>query len=154
MALNPIGPGRVFNMKDPDKNGQSAEDEAERRRKAILEKAMMDDLGIARVEDLPLEDADGPPRHGHHVRHDGRRPDRLTMPQPAPAVSDIWAEAQRQGMFDDDDARGVKDLEDLGGGRLYATRQQQVAAMGNRLISGVRDQYVSIVKRVPRHAFD
>ncbi|KAK1780855.1 hypothetical protein QBC45DRAFT_462546 [Copromyces sp. CBS 386.78] len=122
-------------MKDRDKNGQSAEDEAERQRKAILEKAMMDDLGISRVEDLPLEDIDAPPRHG---RHDGRRPDRLTMPQPAPAVSDFWAEAQRQGVFNDDDALAVKDLDPLGGGRLYATRQE-VAALGNRLIHGIRD---------------
>ncbi|CCC12415.1 unnamed protein product [Sordaria macrospora k-hell] len=126
-------------MQDRDKNGQSVEDEAARQRRAILEKAMMDDLGTSRVEDLPLEDADGPPRHGRHDRHDGRRPDRLTMPQPAPAVSDFWAEAQRQGVFNDDDALAVKDLDPLGGGRLYATRQQEVAALGNRLIHGIRD---------------
>lgn len=133
-------------MQDRDKNGQSVEDEAARQRRAILEKAMMDDLGTSRVEDLPLEDADGPPRHGRHDRHDGRRPDRLTMPQPAPAVSDFWAEAQRQGVFNDDDALAVKDLDPLGGGRLYATRQQEVAALGNRLIHGIRNQYVSILR--------
>lgn len=132
-------------MEDRDKNGHSADAEAERRN-AILNMAMLDDLGISRVENLPLEDADGPPRHGRHGRYDGRRPDRLTLPQPAPAVSDFWAEAQRQGVFDDDDALAVRDLEDLGGGRLYATRQQQIAAQGARLIHGVRDQYVSIIR--------
>lgn len=125
-------------MKDRDKNGQSAEDEEERKRQAILEKAMMDDLGIARVEDLPLEHVDPPPRHG---RHDGRGPLRLAMPQPAPGVSDMWAEAQRQGLFNDDDAIAVRELDDLGGGRIYATRQQEVRAMASRIVHGVRETH-------------
>ncbi|EGO60264.1 suppressor of ascus dominance 2 [Neurospora tetrasperma FGSC 2508] len=123
-------------MTDRDKSGQSAADEEEQRRKAILAKAMMDDLGTARVENLPLEDVDLPPRHG---RHDGRGHSRLTMPRPAPAVSDIWAEAQRQGVFNDDDAIAVRELDDLGGGRIYATRQQEVSALASRLVRGVRD---------------
>nr|CAD11371.1 conserved hypothetical protein [Neurospora crassa] len=123
-------------MTDRDKNGQSAADEEEQKRKAILAKAMMDDLGTARVENLPLEDVDLPPRHG---RHDGRGHSGLTMPRPAPAVSDIWAEAQRQGVFNDDDAIAVRELDDLGGGRIYATRQQEVSALASRLVRGVRD---------------
>lgn len=138
---SPGGPSRGSNMTDRDKSGQSAADEEEQRRRAILAKAMMDDLGTARVENLPLEDVDLPPRHG---RHDGRGHSRLTMPRPAPAVSDIWAEAQRQGVFNDDDAIAVRELDDLGGGRFYATRQQEVSALASRLVRGVRDQYVSI----------
>ena len=127
-------------MTDRDKDGQSAEDEEKRKRDAILEKAMMDDLGIARIETLPLEDVDNP-KGG---RRNDRVPDRsygarLSMPRPAPAVATVWAEAQRQGLFDDDDAVAVRDLDTLGGGRIYATRQQEVRALGSRLVHGIRE---------------
>lgn len=134
-------------MADSDKNGQSAEDEEKRQRDAILRQAMMADLSINRVEELPLEDVDPPPPRAS--RHDGPAPDRghgntrLSMPQAPPDKSSIWAEAHRMGLFDDDDARAVRELDDLGGGRIYATRQQEVSALGTRLVHGIRERYVS-----------
>ncbi|KAK3392120.1 hypothetical protein B0T20DRAFT_472848 [Sordaria brevicollis] len=140
----PGDPSRSANMAGSDKNGQSAEDEAEQRRKAIMAQAMAADLGINRVEELPLEDVDPPPHRP--ARHDGPAPNpgqgntRLSMPQAPPAQSSIWAEAQQMGAFDDDDARGVKDLDDLGGGRIYALRQQEASALATRLVQNLRNR--------------
>ncbi|KAK4151463.1 hypothetical protein C8A00DRAFT_17104, partial [Chaetomidium leptoderma] len=96
-----------------------------------------DDLGISRVEALPLDDEHRDRDRGHRGQHraganNHRRqmpPPGFTAPRRAPPhgnpvggnwnINDVWRDAMAAGAFDDEDAHGVKDLDDLGGGRSY-----------------------------------
>ncbi|KAK3903827.1 hypothetical protein C8A05DRAFT_14223, partial [Staphylotrichum tortipilum] len=101
-----------------------------------------DDLGNTRQDNLPLDDKPKHHDHGHNVRHGGRWAyNNHGFPAPPPAqraqpahniasmgwsLDDVWKgianivpDAISAGAFDDEDAHGVKGLDDLGGGRLY-----------------------------------
>ncbi|KAK4219539.1 hypothetical protein QBC37DRAFT_457032 [Rhypophila decipiens] len=102
-----------------------------------LKRAMMEaDLGIHRVEELPLEDGNYGPVSRHHnalqaqvgsragetpISH---RP-RKIADRPARGVSNRWKAAIEGGEFDDEDSEAVEKLDDLGDetGRLYASRR-------------------------------
>ncbi|EAQ85797.1 predicted protein [Chaetomium globosum CBS 148.51] len=110
----------------------AAEIEAEiRAERARL--AMEDDLGIARVEELPLETESRDRARGQHGRHAeansrrGQPSSRGPSGQPslpgsngvAWGMDQVWQDAIAAKIFDDDEAETVKNLDDLGGGRLY-----------------------------------
>ncbi|KAG7289699.1 hypothetical protein NEMBOFW57_006075 [Staphylotrichum longicolle] len=115
-------------------NGKSAADREEELRQQAIQLAMMADLGLARVDELPLDtehrDHRGHGRGGHDSRANGRRNQQplrvVTVTQRAHpngnagwSMNDTWKDAIAAGLFNDADARGVKGLDDLGGGRLY-----------------------------------
>ncbi|SPQ20976.1 d490303e-7063-4d67-be6a-4c2d69ee0125 [Thermothielavioides terrestris] len=105
----------------PSKNGlpaKSTEDIDEEK----VQLAMMDDLGIARVENLPLEDE--PRERGHAHRNHGPVSRGQGQPRGVAggagwSIDQVWKDAIESGAFEDEEARGVKDLDDLGGGRIY-----------------------------------
>ncbi|KAL2019699.1 hypothetical protein VTK56DRAFT_9236 [Thermocarpiscus australiensis] len=112
-----------------------AERDAEMKKQAALQ-AMMDDLGSARLDQLPLEDELKNRGHGRHepaigLSFRGRdRRDRETRDIGArarPVLNKAWKDAIDSGTFDDDDAAAVKDLDDLGGARLYDTAERRAA---------------------------
>ncbi|KAK4121341.1 hypothetical protein N657DRAFT_673658 [Parathielavia appendiculata] len=125
---------------DQGPHGQSfLVDEAKMREEAAM-MAMMDDLGVARVDELPLDEDRGRGRrdrgHGHRGYGGGTNAHKCPPPLPAPQAprrapvhgnnpaagwnfAQAWTDAIESGMFDDDDAQMVKGLDDLGGGRLY-----------------------------------
>ncbi|KAK3307964.1 uncharacterized protein B0T15DRAFT_549872 [Chaetomium strumarium] len=112
---------------------QQAAGNEEETRRAAMQAAMMDDLGIARVAELPLDDG-----HGGRDRHNRGPGANLNHPAPLPMPSasslsrqsgnagaasssagDLWRQAYTAGIFDDEDAAAVRGLDDLGGGRIY-----------------------------------
>ncbi|KAH6641701.1 hypothetical protein F5144DRAFT_484778 [Chaetomium tenue] len=110
----------------------AAEIEAEiRAERARL--AMEDDLGIVRVKELPLETESRDHARGQHGRHaeaNSRRgqpssrgpPGQPSLPGSngvAWGMDQVWQDAIAAKIFDDDEAETVKNLDDLGGGRLY-----------------------------------
>ncbi|KAK4138862.1 hypothetical protein BT67DRAFT_453385 [Trichocladium antarcticum] len=119
-----------------DNEATQAREKAENQ--AILN-AMMDDLGMMRLESLPLEDHNNRHHSDHHSGHDGyAAPNRGTRPNPrghesharvgpsdftmaTPNVVGLWQAAFDTGVFDDEEAAAVQGLDDLGGGRVYAT---------------------------------
>ncbi|KAK0626886.1 hypothetical protein B0T14DRAFT_562753 [Immersiella caudata] len=93
---------------------------------------MLDDLGLHRVEELPMEDEPrgnrghdnrGRDNWGHDQRYHANPPRRAAAPPAQDAIAtemaNVWRQAQEAGEFDDSDCEQVKDLSDLGGGRLY-----------------------------------
>ncbi|KAK3326418.1 hypothetical protein B0H66DRAFT_550898 [Apodospora peruviana] len=106
---------------------------AERAAASAAELAMLDDLGIARVNELPMEDDHDRHHHGRRQAPAGRSftvPTRIRKPaacnptttHPKTNVANVWKAAIDSGVFDDEDAEAVKGLDDLGGGRLYDHR--------------------------------
>ncbi|KAK0720716.1 hypothetical protein B0H67DRAFT_643934 [Lasiosphaeris hirsuta] len=102
-------------------------------REEVLKKAMMDDIGMKRVEDLPMENGENrhPHRGGRGPPARGARPltERGNQGQNQPQVMNQWQVAIETGAFDDDDAEAVRGLDDLGGGRSYAAVREQTAGM-------------------------
>ncbi|KXX77705.1 hypothetical protein MMYC01_203153 [Madurella mycetomatis] len=88
---------------------------------------MMDDLGIGRLDELPLDEGNND-RSRHRQNHNGggefRRSERRGSATPVAvdaSLGNLWNNAIASGAFDDEDAAEVKGLSDLGGGRLYDT---------------------------------
>ncbi|KAK3359053.1 hypothetical protein B0T25DRAFT_84921 [Lasiosphaeria hispida] len=99
----------------------------------ILKQAMLDDIGIARLDDLPMEDGEN--RHAHRGGHAPpvRRPqtlgERNEQGRNRQQVQNMWRVAIETGAFNDDDAEAVKGLDDLGGGRIYATARERTSGI-------------------------
>ncbi|KAK0635850.1 hypothetical protein B0T17DRAFT_503349 [Bombardia bombarda] len=98
-----------------------------------VRRAMMDDLGIQRIEELPL--ADGERGRGHHDHdYDRRGAARASAHRVQPVVDtsigNIWRES---GIFNDEDAREVAGLSDLGGARSYDNRSR-ISNMTGRIL--------------------
>ncbi|KAL2178079.1 uncharacterized protein P884DRAFT_277200 [Thermothelomyces heterothallicus CBS 202.75] len=104
-----------------------AEIEAKMKEQAAIQ-AMMDDLGSARLDQLPLDDGPNGSKHARHY-HNARSNTQHRQPSaPTTSLGDVWRDAIAAGAFDDEDAEGVKNLDDLGGGRIYdnaSTRQSR-----------------------------
>ncbi|KAK2070197.1 hypothetical protein P8C59_004712 [Phyllachora maydis] len=90
--------------------------------------AMMEELGSARLDSLPLEDRarDHAYREGTHNNRPGRakQPNMMQhLSQPAAngggGLASMWQAAVNSNVFDDIDAQAVRGLSDLGGGRVY-----------------------------------
>ncbi|KAK4251706.1 hypothetical protein C7999DRAFT_10603 [Corynascus novoguineensis] len=96
----------------------AVEIEAKMKEQAAIQ-AMMDDLGKARVNQLPLDDGSKNSHGAHHFRNSGPSTQRRYFPVLTPSLNDVWKAAIAAGAFDDEDAEGVKNLDDLGGGRIY-----------------------------------
>ncbi|AEO57015.1 hypothetical protein MYCTH_92349 [Thermothelomyces thermophilus ATCC 42464] len=95
-----------------------AEVEAKMKEQAAIQ-AMMDDLGSARLDQLPLDDGPKASKHARHY-HNARSSTQHRQPSaPTTSLGDVWRDAIAAGAFDDEDAEGVKNLDDLGGGRIY-----------------------------------
>ncbi|KAK4229674.1 hypothetical protein QBC38DRAFT_497427 [Podospora fimiseda] len=128
------------NNNNPSQDGMTAED-IER-----VRQAMMLELGIDRLNELSIDDrparGDGRRRddRGNGRRRDdadfGRRPhpedrDRNRGNNLIMAGGDlgsVWQAAIASGIFEDDDAAGVRGLDDLGGARSYARGSGQPAS--------------------------
>ncbi|KAK3296802.1 uncharacterized protein B0H64DRAFT_456442 [Chaetomium fimeti] len=133
--------------------GQSAADIEAAMKAEGARQAMMDDLGIARVENLPLDDGSRDRvrgQRGHHAEPDpNRRQPPLRRSPAGPSLPGVngaawgmnqaWQDAMEARIFDDDDAEAVKDLDDLGGGRLYDTgdgsQKARVSHMTMRILN-------------------
>ncbi|KAM7183806.1 hypothetical protein V8F20_012484 [Naviculisporaceae sp. PSN 640] len=112
--------------------GKKVDEEALRKealRKALL-KMTEDDLGIHRVEELPMQDRDSGPSC-RPTNQGAPRPPPLVPQQPhrrlnpsAEETANRWKAVIDSGEFIDSDYYAVKDLDDLGdeSGRLYANR--------------------------------
>ncbi|KAK4148003.1 uncharacterized protein C8A04DRAFT_23795 [Dichotomopilus funicola] len=101
-------------------------DEAARR-------AMLDDLGISRIENLPLDTGNRNQQFHHPPPPPSRR-----LPSQGMRFDEVWEAAINSGVFNDDDAEGVRGLDDLGGGRLYdntSTGVSRGALVGNMTMS-------------------
>ncbi|KAK4240988.1 hypothetical protein C8A03DRAFT_30826 [Achaetomium macrosporum] len=113
---------------------QQAAGNEEEMRRAAMQAAMMNDLGIARVAELPLDDGHGD--RDRRNRGPGVSNRNRPAPLPTPSASsrprqngstgaggsgagDLWRQAYAAGAFDDEDAAAVRGLDDLGGGRIY-----------------------------------
>ncbi|KAM7188301.1 hypothetical protein V8F33_010738 [Rhypophila sp. PSN 637] len=94
-----------------------------------LQRAMMEaDLGIHRVEELPLEDGNNGPVSRHHnalQAQVGSGAGGTPISHRSRKIADRWKAAIEGGKFADDDSRAVEKLDDLGDetGRLYASRR-------------------------------
>ncbi|KAK4033960.1 hypothetical protein C8A01DRAFT_19167, partial [Parachaetomium inaequale] len=104
-----------------------------------------DDLSITRVADLPLDTKPADRGRGHrsnHGNHSHHAGGNANWPAPIRrggtgagwGMDDMWKYAIDSGAFDDEDARGVKELDDLGGGRLYDTGTDRFADMTTRML--------------------
>ncbi|GAB1315119.1 hypothetical protein MFIFM68171_05329 [Madurella fahalii] len=131
---------------------------------------MMDDLGIARLDELPLDERNNNRdrhrrNHGGGVEFRGReRRGRATSVAVDASLGNLWNNAIASGAFDDDDAAAVRGLSDLGGGRLYdATHPQRGAptrrttAMNQTLAilgyGGKRSRHVPAATPAPAPSF-
>ncbi|KAH6840726.1 hypothetical protein B0I37DRAFT_408445 [Chaetomium sp. MPI-CAGE-AT-0009] len=134
--------------------GQSAADiEAAMKAERAMQ-AMMDDLGIARVEQLPLDDGSKDQVRGQRFHHAGANSNRRQPPLrgppaghslpggngPAWGMNQVWQDAMEARIFDDDDAEAVKDLDDLGGGRLYDTGHGSQSARVSHMTMRILNQ--------------
>ncbi|KAJ4302336.1 hypothetical protein N0V88_002480 [Collariella sp. IMI 366227] len=105
------GPSSKELSKRPAGQATSAEE-------AALMREMM--ASQSRQDDLPLDDE--PIKHdgGCHHRGGGGHHGRLLLPAPF-HIDDAWKlDAIESGEFDDEEAAGVKGLDNLGGGRIYS----------------------------------
>ncbi|KAK3377926.1 hypothetical protein B0H63DRAFT_525184 [Podospora didyma] len=101
----------------------------EEEQKRRIMQAMLDDIGITRVESLPMEDGGrnhsfkgGPPPPAFQDYGFHRKKSRVPEPEAPLGMVDVWNAAVRTG-FNDSDALAVADLDDLGGPRLYDRRK-------------------------------
>ncbi|KAK4180544.1 hypothetical protein QBC36DRAFT_354433 [Triangularia setosa] len=120
--------------KTPEELAQELEEQA------VIQQAMMADLGIGRVNDLAVDDGEleamkaankakkcgtkkGRPDHGDHQPRVEYRCRALNESAAVVArctnMATVWKDAVASGVFDDDDAAAVKGLDDLGGPRLH-----------------------------------
>lgn len=92
-------------------------------------KAMLVELGIARLDDLPMEDGEGR-RRGRDMRT-YFHPSKLSSGAPAVVpkfpIKSAWAQAIQRGDFDDDDAAQVAGMDSMADGQLARARRNQVA---------------------------
>ncbi|KAK3365732.1 hypothetical protein B0T24DRAFT_669926 [Lasiosphaeria ovina] len=97
--------------------------------------AMMDDLGVDRVNNLPLED-----NHRNHEFANHHNPasrnlnlERLnrSIQQIDPTLDNVWQSSIRNGVFQDEDAEAVAALADLGGGRIYQATRSMIQSMND-----------------------
>ncbi|KAK4191488.1 hypothetical protein QBC35DRAFT_537464 [Podospora australis] len=121
-----------------------AEMEEKARYDAAVRLAMEGDLGLGRVEELPIED-----RHRDDRRRPQRIDDQFEERQRQRArdenaallkrgdLGSVWGDAIKSGAFDDDDAAEVKGLGDLGGARVYdkSSRVAEVKNMTKKLLN-------------------
>ncbi|KAK4657086.1 hypothetical protein QC762_209830 [Podospora pseudocomata] len=122
-------------------NKKTSEELAE---EAAIQQAMMADLGIGRLDELPVDDGElaamnkkkGGGKNGRHGRGDrgDREPRQEYIRRPqiqndalvarGAKMSNVWQDAIASGVFEDDDAAAVKGLADLGGPRLHELKAE------------------------------
>ncbi|KAK3996730.1 hypothetical protein QBC44DRAFT_304230 [Cladorrhinum sp. PSN332] len=103
---------------------------------------MMLELGIERVNELTIDDKpnNGDRRrreddqfYGRHPRTAGRHHNHGNdLIVRGGDLGSVWQAAIESGLFEDDDAAGVKGLDDLGGARLYAGGRGSAQLASNR----------------------
>ncbi|KAL2129814.1 hypothetical protein VTI74DRAFT_7284 [Chaetomium olivicolor] len=100
--------------------GKKPQGQASSAEEAEMMRAMMEDLGKSRQDDLPLDDKhvsdDGSYHYHRGDTSNWGRP--LALPAPF-RIDDAWKRAMDAGEFDDEEAEAVKGLDTLGGGRIY-----------------------------------
>lgn len=94
-------------------------------------KAMLMELGSARLDQLPMEDGEGGKRD--RDTYTSSHPSTLSsggVPGGVPNVpiKSAWAKAMQQGDFDDDDAAQVSGMDSMADGQLARARRHQVTA--------------------------
>lgn len=87
-----------------------------------IKAAMMADIGVVRLEGLPMEDGEGGRRLGKRTR--GPPPIQANFPV---AMNSKWLKAINDGKFNDDDAAQVKGMDSMADGHLARTRRQEEA---------------------------
>ncbi|KAK5663045.1 hypothetical protein OQA88_6461 [Cercophora sp. LCS_1] len=123
---------------NPLPGGRTREEEEEELRQQAIRQAMIDDIGLGRLEELPLDDKKKEDDHRHNYRG-GRITNHRAgqssgrAPRPGPTAANLWQAAINSGVFDDDDAEAVKGLDDLGGGRLYGRVRDQSLQILNQM---------------------
>lgn len=89
-------------------------------------KAMLMELGSARLDDFPMEDGESGKR-----RYDSRTSNSIRDPPgviPRVPIKSAWAKAMQRGDFDDDDAAKVSGIDSMADGQLARARRNQAAA--------------------------
>ncbi|KAK3328339.1 hypothetical protein B0T19DRAFT_461759 [Cercophora scortea] len=128
---------------------QATKSSEETARLAAIQRAMMDDIGIQRLDELPMEDGErdrGPHRRDHNVGNHRSHVIHPTARVNNPGVGSIWNTAIASGVFDDDDAEAVKGLDDFGGGRLYAAK-----AAATRVLQQIQPNRIAVRFNNPFH---
>ncbi|KAH8902714.1 hypothetical protein BR93DRAFT_941370 [Coniochaeta sp. PMI_546] len=106
----------------------------------LVKAAMMEELGRHRMDTLPMADDHdrinrrGPP-HGAPSRRRAVIPRIPTRTAEGMAAAQNWISAIASGDFKDDDAAAMEGLDDLGGGRIYATRDEMVRGEAHDMMS-------------------
>ncbi|KAH9906927.1 hypothetical protein F4778DRAFT_778356 [Xylariomycetidae sp. FL2044] len=98
--------------------------------------AMMDDLGDQRLEDLATDDGRKRRRHPDHPIAPAPVPKRrVAASSSAQATISSGAKAWKAAVFDDDDSKGVQNLEAISDGNLARFNREKdlYAAMGPSL---------------------
>ncbi|KAH8671450.1 hypothetical protein BX600DRAFT_548425 [Xylariales sp. PMI_506] len=90
--------------------------------------AMMNDLGIGRLEDLARDDEGDRQHRDFRQLGDARISPSTATQTPANVVANPWMSAVAAGAFNDDDAHGVAGLDSIANGRLHAQRRDWPAA--------------------------
>lgn len=120
-------------------------------------KAMLMELGSARLDEFPMEDGESGKR-----RHDSRISSTIpnSISDPSAVISRVpiksaWAKAMQRGDFDDDDAAKVSGIDSMADGQLARARRHQAAA--SLTVHGTHDNFESNIRRdrnglVPPHA--
>ncbi|KAL8392938.1 hypothetical protein RB595_002940 [Gaeumannomyces hyphopodioides] len=99
----------------------------------MLTSTQQEELGLGRVQDLPMEDGG---RNGRGRMASGPI---VTVNRPAPQGA--WYIAIAGGEFDDDDAEAVKGLDNIADGRLHAIRDQDHDNGGGQYLAAGRAHY-------------
>ncbi|KAK4456444.1 hypothetical protein QBC42DRAFT_191020 [Cladorrhinum samala] len=125
---------------------QKSPEELEREERMRL--AMIEELGIHRLDELPMEDTHKASYDDRHPRKPQleERPSRRNRGKDVILASgdlgSVWQAAIKDGVFEDDDAAGVRGLDDLGGARRYDTApartRRLLNVMNNNMMPSAR----------------
>lgn len=120
-------------------------------------KAMLTELGSARLDDFPMEDGESGKRR-YDSRTSSHNPNSVGDPPgviPRIPIKSAWAKAMQRGDFDDDDAAKVSGIDSMADGQLARARRSQAAA--NTTVHHTNDNHEGNIRRdrnghVPPHA--
>lgn len=110
-------------------------------------KAMLMELGSARLDDLPMEDGEGGKR-GRDFRvysHPSTLSGGTQGVVPKVPIKSAWAKAIQRGDFDDDDAAQVSGMDPMADGQLARARRNRMAA--NTAFNYTNDNYEGNIRR-------
>ncbi|KAH8893271.1 hypothetical protein GQ53DRAFT_860292 [Thozetella sp. PMI_491] len=117
--------------------------------KAAIRAAMMEELGLDRLDSLPMSDKPrnvDNRRRGDPAPKPARTPKKFRGQGPADnSVAAMWQSAITSGAFNDKDAADVKGLDDLGGGRIYDTRSraQHAKTQTSKILQNISGLFAS-----------